>query len=77
LTARISTAMICVRMDSRTIIRKLRAAGWVHFRTTGSHHHFKHGETQNVVTVPHPKKDVPIATIKSIERQSGVKLRRN
>jgi len=69
--------MILASMDSRTIIRKLRAAGWVHFRTTGSHHHFMHQETQHVVTVPHPKEDVPIATIKSIERQSGVKLRRS
>jgi len=60
-------------MDSRTVIRKLREAGWVHSRTTGSHHH---PETQQVVTVPHPRKDVPIGTIKSIERQSGVKLRR-
>ena len=63
-------------MDSRTIIRKLRDAGWVHFRTTDSHHHFVHPDSEQVVTVPHPKKDVPIGTIKSIERQSGLKLRR-
>lgn len=35
-----------------------------------------HRDTQQVVTVPHPRKDVPIGTIKGIERQSGVKLRR-
>jgi predicted RNA binding protein YcfA (HicA-like mRNA interferase family) len=64
------------QMDSRTIIRKLRQAGWVHFRTTRSPHHFMHPDTQQVVTVPHPRKDVPIGTIKSVERQSGVKLRR-
>jgi predicted RNA binding protein YcfA (HicA-like mRNA interferase family) len=63
-------------MDSRTIVRKLRDAGWVHFRTTGSHHHLTHQDTEQVVTVPHPRKDVPIGTIKSTERQSGVKLRR-
>jgi predicted RNA binding protein YcfA (HicA-like mRNA interferase family) len=63
-------------MDSRTIIRKLRDSGWVHFCTTGSHHHFMHPVTEQVVTVPHPRKDVPIGTVKSIERQSGVKLRR-
>jgi predicted RNA binding protein YcfA (HicA-like mRNA interferase family) len=72
----VSGSHIIPVMDSRTIIRKLRVAGWVHFRTTGSHHHFMHVETQQVVTVPHPRKDVPIGTIKSIERQSGVKLRR-
>ncbi|MBI3708716.1 MAG: type II toxin-antitoxin system HicA family toxin [Proteobacteria bacterium] len=27
------------------------------------------------VTVPHPQKELPIGTIKSIERQSGLKLR--
>jgi hypothetical protein len=26
------------------------------------------------VTVPHPRKDFPIGTLKSIERQSGIKF---
>jgi predicted RNA binding protein YcfA (HicA-like mRNA interferase family) len=51
---RTAVTHIMSAMDSRTIIRKLRAAGWVHFRTTGSHHHFMHPETERVVTVPHP-----------------------
>jgi predicted RNA binding protein YcfA (HicA-like mRNA interferase family) len=29
-----------------------------------------------VVTVPHPRKDFPIGTLKSIERQDGVKFGR-
>lgn len=28
-----------------------------------------------IVTVPHPKKDITIGTLKSIERQAGLKLR--
>jgi predicted RNA binding protein YcfA (HicA-like mRNA interferase family) len=40
----------------------------------GSHHHFKHPDRPLIVTVPHPKKDLPIGTLKSIERSSGVKL---
>lgn len=40
----------------------------------GSHHHFKH-PTRGSVTVPHPKKDIPIGTLVSIERQAGIKLR--
>jgi predicted RNA binding protein YcfA (HicA-like mRNA interferase family) len=72
----ISGSHIIATTDSRAIIRELGAARRVDFRTTGSHHHFMHVETQQVVTVPHPRKDVPIGTIKSIERQSGVKLRR-
>ncbi|MBV9829334.1 MAG: type II toxin-antitoxin system HicA family toxin [Alphaproteobacteria bacterium] len=27
------------------------------------------------VTVPHPQKDIPIGTLKSIETQAGIKLR--
>jgi predicted RNA binding protein YcfA (HicA-like mRNA interferase family) len=42
---------------------------------TGSHHHFTHPTRPGVVTVPHPVKDLKIGTLKSIERQSGVKLR--
>jgi predicted RNA binding protein YcfA (HicA-like mRNA interferase family) len=27
------------------------------------------------VTVPHPRRDIPPGTLKSVERQAGVKLR--
>jgi hypothetical protein len=40
----------------------------------GSHQHFKHPNKAGIVTVPHPRKDIPIGTLKSIERQSGVAL---
>ena len=62
-------------MNSREIIDKLKADGWVPARVKGSHHHFKHPTKSGLVTVKHPAKDFPIGTIKSIERQSGVKLR--
>ena len=61
-------------MDSRSIIRALEADGWEWIRTTGSLHHYRHPERPGIVTVPHPKRDLPIGTVKSIERQSGVKL---
>jgi len=61
-------------MDSRTIIRKLEAVGWRRVRVKGSHHQFRHPEHPNRVTVQHPRKDVPIGTLRSIERQSGVSL---
>ncbi|MCK6441701.1 MAG: type II toxin-antitoxin system HicA family toxin [Elstera cyanobacteriorum] len=63
-------------MDSRALIALLEADGWVHVRTTGSHWHFKHPTKPGLVTVPHPKRDFPSGTIKSIERQSGLKLTR-
>jgi predicted RNA binding protein YcfA (HicA-like mRNA interferase family) len=56
------------------VIRRIKAEGWVHVRTKGSHHHFKHSTRPGIVTVPHPKKEIPLGTLKSIERQSGVKL---
>jgi predicted RNA binding protein YcfA (HicA-like mRNA interferase family) len=43
-------------------------------RVKGSHHQFRHPDHPNRVTVQHPRKDVPIGTLKSIERQSGLKL---
>jgi predicted RNA binding protein YcfA (HicA-like mRNA interferase family) len=53
----------------------LEANGWRLVRTRGSHHAFHHSTKPGTVTVPHPKKDVPLGTLKSIEKQSGVKLR--
>jgi predicted RNA binding protein YcfA (HicA-like mRNA interferase family) len=61
-------------VSSTEVIRRLKAAGWYHVRTKGSHQHFKHDQRPGIVTVPHHKKDIPIGTLKSIERQSGVTL---
>lgn len=61
-------------MSSAEVIKRIKAAGWTLVRTKGSHHHFKHAGRPGIVTVPHPKKDIPLGTLKSIERQSGVKL---
>jgi predicted RNA binding protein YcfA (HicA-like mRNA interferase family) len=62
-------------MNSREVIRQIEAAGWEIVRISGSHHHFKHPAKPGVVTVPHPKRDLPVGTIKSIEKRSGIKLR--
>lgn len=62
-------------MDIRRIIKLLETEGWWHVRTRGSHHMFQHPVRPGTVTVPHPRKDIPRGTLKSIERQSGVRLR--
>lgn len=62
-------------MDSRTVIRKIEVDGWVLSRVAGSHHQFRHPAKPGTTTVPHPVKDLPKGTIRSIERQSGVDLR--
>ncbi len=53
----------------------LEADGWNRVAQKGSHVQFKHPTKPGRVTVPHPKRDLQIGTLKSIERQSGLKLR--
>ena len=60
-------------MNSRELIRMLVEDGWKEVRVTGSHHHFKHLDRPGLVTVPHPKKDLPIGTVNSIMKQAGLK----
>jgi predicted RNA binding protein YcfA (HicA-like mRNA interferase family) len=69
-------------MTSREIISRLIKESWVEQKTSGgSHRQFKKaeeieedGEIKVItrrVTVPHPKKDFPIGTLKSIYKQAG------
>jgi len=62
-------------MDSREIIKKLREDGWFEVAQSGSHKQFKHLAKPGRVTVPHPRREVPIGTLKSIEKQAGIKFR--
>ncbi len=62
-------------MNSRDILSALAADGWFEVNRVGSHVQLKHPEKPGRVTVPHPKRDLPIGTLRSIEKQSGVKLR--
>jgi predicted RNA binding protein YcfA (HicA-like mRNA interferase family) len=62
-------------MDGRQIIRALEADGWVEVARKGSHAQFKHPKKPGRVTVPHPRRDLTLGTLKSIERQSGLQLR--
>jgi len=50
---------------------KLKADGWEVVQIRGSHHQFKHPTKAGRVTVPHPKRDLPIGTVRSIYRQAG------
>jgi predicted RNA binding protein YcfA (HicA-like mRNA interferase family) len=63
-------------MDSAAIIKALTADGWFEVAHRGSHKQFKHPTKTGRVTIPHPVKDMPIGTLSSIEKQSGVSLRR-
>jgi predicted RNA binding protein YcfA (HicA-like mRNA interferase family) len=62
-------------VDSRDVLRALKSDGWEEVAQKGSHVQLKHPTKPGRVTVPHPKRDLPLGTLKSIERQAGIKLR--
>ncbi|MCX5900599.1 MAG: type II toxin-antitoxin system HicA family toxin [Proteobacteria bacterium] len=61
-------------MNSGDIIKRLKCDGWYEVARRGSHVQFKHAVNKGRVTVPHPKKDLPTGTVKSIEKQARIKL---
>ncbi|MGL5872802.1 MAG: type II toxin-antitoxin system HicA family toxin [Xenococcaceae cyanobacterium] len=58
-------------MNSREIIARLNQDGWILTNVRGSHHNYKHPTKPGRVTVPHPKKDLPLGTVRNIFRQAG------
>ena len=55
--------------DSKRIVKQLENEGWAFVGAKGSHHKFrKDGVT---VIVPHPKRDLPIGTARSIAKMAG------
>lgn len=62
-------------MNSARVIALLRKDGWLEVAQKGSHIQFRHPTKPGRVTVPHPKRDIPIGTLRSIEKQAGLKLR--
>jgi len=55
--------------DSRKIIKRLKVEGFELVNVKGSHHKFR--KNNKVVIVPHPKRDLPLGTAKSIAKQAG------
>ena len=55
--------------NSREIVKRLKAEGFELVSVKGSHHKFRKGEI--TVVVPHPKKDLPVGTSRSIARRVG------
>jgi predicted RNA binding protein YcfA (HicA-like mRNA interferase family) len=50
----------------------LKDDGWYLVHVVGSHHQFKHPTKLGKVTVPHPKKDLLLPTVRSILKQAGL-----
>ena len=60
--------------SSREILKYLTADGWYEVNCVGDHHQYKHPMKNGRVTLTHPKKDIPTKTVKSIEKQAGIKF---
>nr|WP_287193174.1 type II toxin-antitoxin system HicA family toxin [Syntrophothermus sp.] len=58
--------------SSRELIRLIQQAGWMMVRISGSHHQFRHPTKPGLVTIPHPRKSLPVKTVKSILKQAGL-----
>ncbi len=58
-------------VKSAQLIKKLRAEGWVRVGGKGDHEKFKHPDLPGHVVIPHPRKDLPIGTLRNIYRQAG------
>ncbi|HPJ26957.1 MAG TPA: type II toxin-antitoxin system HicA family toxin [Synergistaceae bacterium] len=41
-------------------------------RIEGSHHHFKHSERDEIITVPHPRKNLKKGTEQKIRKLAGL-----
>ncbi|MEQ8741908.1 type II toxin-antitoxin system HicA family toxin [Parasphingorhabdus sp.] len=55
--------------SSKQIIRRLRKEGFELVSVRGSHH--KYRKDDRIIIVPHPKKDLPVGTARSIARMAG------
>jgi predicted RNA binding protein YcfA (HicA-like mRNA interferase family) len=62
-------------MSSREVIQRLKQDGWYEVAHFGSHKQFKHPVKPGRVAVPHPVRDIPIGTLRSIEKQAVIRLR--
>ncbi len=54
--------------SSSEVISELKRNGWVLVRVHGSHHVFKHPDYPEIVVVPHPKKNLPVGTLRAIAK---------
>jgi predicted RNA binding protein YcfA (HicA-like mRNA interferase family) len=58
--------------SSRQVIKKIERDDWYLVKVVGSHYHFKHPTKTGKITVPHPRKDLPRGTERSILKQAGL-----
>ena len=59
------------RLGSAEVIRVLQEHGFVFVSQKGSHTKYRNATGRSAI-VPHPKKELPIGTTRSIIRQAGL-----
>jgi predicted RNA binding protein YcfA (HicA-like mRNA interferase family) len=59
------------RLSSTEVIRVLESHGFVFVSQKGSHTKYRNTTGRSTI-VPHPKKELPIGTTRSIIRQAGL-----
>ena len=68
-----SREFVCIKLrmlrNSRDIVKRLKSEGFELVSVKGSHHKFR--KSTIIVVVPHPKKDLPLGTARSIARRVG------
>ncbi|MEA3031034.1 MAG: hypothetical protein QOJ53_428 [Sphingomonadales bacterium] len=57
--------------ESQKIIRRLGKEGWVAVSQKGSHVTFKKDGVPHLITVPHPRKNLPAGLKRAIEKAAG------
>ncbi|KPQ32817.1 MAG: hypothetical protein HLUCCA11_20480 [Phormidesmis priestleyi Ana] len=63
------------RITAKQVIRQLKAAGFVEASQSGSHLKLFNAESRRTAIVPiHSSKVIPVGTLKSIEKQAGIKF---
>lgn len=60
-------------MKSGELINELEANGRTLDRVRGSHHVYKHPDNPNIITVPHPKKDLGKGLVNGLRKLAGLK----
>jgi predicted RNA binding protein YcfA (HicA-like mRNA interferase family) len=57
--------------NSRRILQRLKAEGWVVASIEGSHHKLKNKRFNYPIILVHPKKDMPKGTARKIHKDAG------
>ena len=64
-----------VLLDTPVLLwARAAATGWYEVARRGNHGQLRHPSRKGRVTMPHPRTDLPAGSVRSIERQAGIRL---